>query len=350
MKKHLEKMAGPAGLAKKQAVKSLGLKPFLDAKKRTKSEDVQAAIRSKMAEELLNYEKKSFLVAALLWVTVGFLGGHRFYLGRTGSGAAMAITGGGFFFWWLFDGFRMAKLVDGYNQLQAKREQEGLPPLGLEFLPSTGMETLTRQPAWLDDERGKMKSTTAYVVDVVLMAFLGIGLAAITQSMGMLEPLLSAMMVILVFLFFNQITRFAHLPLVHELLYLEFKLRLFYTHHRPGNALKLFFRPLFGLFTAPFDRAARQEIKLYLEVSGVFASFLVLAKLLQALLSGGLGSISIIGWCLGLLKMFLIIYMVTSPIGAVMTKHILLRTHRLKIFLLGLVAISAMTIQLIGRI
>lgn len=35
--------------------------------------------------------KKSALVAYLLWFFVGWLGGHRFYLGRTGSGIAMLI-------------------------------------------------------------------------------------------------------------------------------------------------------------------------------------------------------------------------------------------------------------------
>ena len=35
--------------------------------------------------------KKSAGIAYLLWFFVGLFGGHRFYLGRTGSGLSMAI-------------------------------------------------------------------------------------------------------------------------------------------------------------------------------------------------------------------------------------------------------------------
>lgn len=346
MNEPIEKRSEAARFAKKQAAKTLGLQPFLDAKTRPRTDDVQGLIRQKMATELLRYEKKSFLVTALLWVTTGMLGGHRFYLERIGSGAAMALTGGGFFIWWLIDGLRLPQLVNRFNRMQAQREQQGLPPIGLEFLPSTRLEDLTRQPEWRHDAQLKMKSSRALAADLGLLAFLGVALAAITQSMGMLEPLVSAVMIILVFVCFDLFLRYAHLPLIHELLHVEFKLRLFYTHHRPGNALKLFFRPFFGLFTAPFDRQARQEIKLYLEVAGVFAMFLLVIKLLKTISAGGFTGFSLTAWSVDLIKMFLIIYMVTSPIGAVMTKHVLMGAKKTRIILLGTVALAAIALQL----
>lgn len=42
-----------------------------------------------LVEQRLANEKKSTGVAYLLWFFLGGFGGHRFYLGRTGSGAAM---------------------------------------------------------------------------------------------------------------------------------------------------------------------------------------------------------------------------------------------------------------------
>ena len=35
--------------------------------------------------------RRSAAAAYLLWVFLGFVGGHRFYFGKTGSGAAMAL-------------------------------------------------------------------------------------------------------------------------------------------------------------------------------------------------------------------------------------------------------------------
>jgi TM2 domain-containing membrane protein YozV len=76
--------------------------------------------------------KKSTGIAYLLWFFVGFLGIHRFYLGQTGSGAAMLII---FFLsmvlslvlvgllgfivlgiWWLVDAFLIPGLARAHNE------------------------------------------------------------------------------------------------------------------------------------------------------------------------------------------------------------------------------------------
>jgi TM2 domain-containing membrane protein YozV len=88
---------------------------------------------------LMQYDaaKKSAGIAYLLWFFVGGLGVHRFYLGRIGSGVAMAIIfclswittfiGIGFAglavigIWWLVDAFLIPGIVTRANQELASR-------------------------------------------------------------------------------------------------------------------------------------------------------------------------------------------------------------------------------------
>jgi TM2 domain-containing membrane protein YozV len=94
---------------------------------------------SRDAFAMMEYDagKKSVLVAYLLWFVFGYLGGHRFYLGRTGSAMLMlalcalsalltVVTLGilGFFLigiWWLIDAFLIPGMVAGYNRRLIER-------------------------------------------------------------------------------------------------------------------------------------------------------------------------------------------------------------------------------------
>jgi len=62
---------------------------------------------------------KSRLAVTLLSWFLGYIGVHRFYLGKIGTGILMVITLGGLGVWWLID-FIMA--VSG-----AMKDKEGLP-------------------------------------------------------------------------------------------------------------------------------------------------------------------------------------------------------------------------------
>lgn len=59
--------------------------------------------------------RKSTFAAYVLWLATGLLGGHRYYLGRTGSAFLMTITLGGVGIWWLLDAFKLPSLVRTAN-------------------------------------------------------------------------------------------------------------------------------------------------------------------------------------------------------------------------------------------
>lgn len=73
--------------------------------------------------EQLVYEahRKSTGASYLLWFFLGFLGAHRFYLGRTGTGIMqllMCLSVVGIIplaFWWLIDGFMIPGMVRDEN-------------------------------------------------------------------------------------------------------------------------------------------------------------------------------------------------------------------------------------------
>ena len=75
-------------------------------------------------KQFLEYqdEKKSLAVAYVLWAAVGPFGGHRFYLGRTGSAVAMLVLTlslVGFivaFIWWIVDAVLIPGIVQELNR------------------------------------------------------------------------------------------------------------------------------------------------------------------------------------------------------------------------------------------
>jgi TM2 domain-containing membrane protein YozV len=87
----------------------------------------------------IEYEKKkkSKLVAWLLWLFFGGIGGHRYYLGHIGKGIAMTLTLGGFGIWALINAFFINKWVDRYNESIEREIIENIHALRTTAPPST---------------------------------------------------------------------------------------------------------------------------------------------------------------------------------------------------------------------
>ena len=61
-------------------------------------------------------KEKEIWVTYLLWFFLGFLGVHKFYLGKTGSGILYLLTGGLFMIGWLVDVFTIPSQVRRHNR------------------------------------------------------------------------------------------------------------------------------------------------------------------------------------------------------------------------------------------
>ena len=86
--------------------------------------------------------EKSRGVALALATVLGVFGGHRFYVGKTGTGILMAGTLGGVGLWWLYDMILVASgsFRDVNNRLVRRWDPEEAPPSGP--LPSEVMDEL----------------------------------------------------------------------------------------------------------------------------------------------------------------------------------------------------------------
>jgi len=68
---------------------------------------------------------KSKGIAYLLWFFFGYLGLHRFYLGKVGTGLLYLFTGGFFGIGWFIDLFILSGQVDAHNALYLAKENVG---------------------------------------------------------------------------------------------------------------------------------------------------------------------------------------------------------------------------------
>ncbi len=82
--------------------------------------------------------QKAAVVAWLLWLFLGGLGGHRYYLGPVWQGILMTVTLGGLGFWALIDAFFIPRRLRAVNKaveeavvrdILARRGQDGRAPV-----------------------------------------------------------------------------------------------------------------------------------------------------------------------------------------------------------------------------
>ena len=286
-------------------------------------------------EDVYRYPPKRPLIAWALWLLTGVLGGHRFYLNRTGTGVLMLLTFGGGTIWWFIDAFLIAGMIEDYNREQERRKRQGLPPVELAFMPAIrDAKDLTGRPAWAARRSGRARLAG----DAFVLLIAGTALGAVSAEEGSFEALTAVVLLIAITNFGARWRQLARLPVLRQLDRWSHRLRLYYYANDPGGPLSLLFRPLVGPMTALFRKRARAEVRLYLELGAVFAIVFTLFDLIEA----GAMSRSGIEPAIDVLVEDMVLTLITvygfaTPIGATLTTHLLLeRTDWLLWILSGL--------------
>jgi TM2 domain-containing membrane protein YozV len=292
---------------------------------------VDADFAEQVLAELYTYPRKRKWVAFTLWLLLGWFGGHRFYLDRHGTALLMMLSGGGLFVWWLYDGFIVKSMVDSYNADQALREQVRQPPLELDFMPPLSRDVLARPPEWTErwQEAGAGRRRLRLLGDVTVLVITAMGLGAVAKAAGVYEAVAAIIVLAGLTAAGASAGSLHHMPVFRELIRWSHRLRLFYYYNRPGTPLALLFRPVTGALLAPFRRRDRAEVKLYLQLGGIFTLLFLLLDLGEALAAEGIGALSpgsLFGlWVKEATTTFIVIYSFATPIGAVLTLHLLMR-------------------------
>lgn len=306
-------------------------------------------------EDLYAYPRKRPVVAWLLWLLTGWFGGHRFYLERPGTGVLMFLSGGGFLVWWTVDAFLLAGMVRAFNGEQSRRQREGEPPVNLEFLPARAdfVEAAAGRPAWAEawGERGRAGRLLRLAGDLLVLLMAGVGLGAVSAATGNYRAAAVVAALVAVTILGGRPSPVWRLPVGRDLVRWSHRLRLFYSVHRPGTPPELLLRPVVGLFVAPFRRAARAEVRLYLELGGVAALVFLVVEAGAMLLPELLPFLPGAGWpgAEGLLERwledaaftFVNVYAFAAPIGAVLTLHLLTRRTHVLARALAVAALAA---------
>ncbi|HKK91817.1 MAG TPA: TM2 domain-containing protein [Longimicrobiales bacterium] len=303
-------------------------------------------------DDLYSYPRKSPAVAWLLWVFLGWAGGHRFYLGREFTGVLMLLTGGGSLIWWGIDGFLLRGMIRGYNEDQALREREGLPPRALDAMPALHDQVLTSTPGWVERwrSRGPVRRGlgTAGDILVLLLASQVLGALVASGSPGGIESALAVLLLAGFTALGSGPDWLDDVPGAAAIHRWSHQLRLYYRHNPPGSPLALLLRPLVGAVIAPFSRKARAEVRLYVELGAGFTAFFLLLDVVPGLvwpaLAPGL-EVDLEGfvgeWIGEVFGTFFLVYAFSTAVGAVLVRHLLLRdSHRVPRILAALTMTS----------
>lgn len=288
-------------------------------------------------EDLYAYRRKRRSMAWLLWLCLGVLGAHRFYLERPFSGAMQLFTGGGVIVWWLVDASQINRMVREHNSEQEAREREGRPPIEMEGMPPLREDDLRAAPAWVTrwSSQEPLRKGLRLAGDALVLLGTGMGLGTVIGIDGALEAVVAV--VILAGMTslgaglaslddvrgFRPLVRWAH------------RLRIFYYHNEPASPPYLLVRAVVGVFRAPFRAVDRTEVRLYVELGAVFAAFFLLLDIVPEAVvplvttpqSFELG-VLLEAWLAEAIVTFVLVYVLAAPVGGVLTLHVLVhRTH-----------------------
>lgn len=303
--------------------------------------DADPDFSQQVLDELYRPRPKYLSVAMVLGLVLGLFGAHRFYLGKTLTGALMLLTAGGGIVWWLIDLFFIRAMVLQHNNLQQQRQKEGKPPQNLAFLPARQTLMSNELPHWVPRRSSKRRIYGS----LFLLALIGFILGVIAGPTGTYEPTIVLLIFIIASLTAARWKLARKTPVLASLTRWVHKLRLYYYSVDPGNIWLLGLRPIYGVFIAPFTAKGRAEVRLYLELGLIFSALFFVSDLMEIMQHDSI-------WKgLGLkvsefLQTFIFTYLFVAPVGALLTTQILLSRRDWVIWVLSITCVFSIYLGL----
>jgi hypothetical protein len=282
-------------------------------------------------DDLYSYKPKLTSVALVLAVFLGLFGVHRFYLNKTLTATLMLLSAGGGAVWWLIDIFLVKKMVMDHNDEEKSRKEAGKPPLHLSFLPQKKDLNIKEPPKWLPIRNSKGRVYGS----LFMLALVGFVLGVISGSTGTYEPTIILLVFIITSLTAARWSLAAKVPVIASLTRWVHRLRLYYYSVDPGNIWLLSLRPIYGIFLTPFNKKARAEVRLYLELGLIFSILFFISDLIEIYQHESIWAG--IGLAIAeLVQTLIYTYFFVAPVGALLTTQIILSRHHWVILLLSL--------------
>jgi len=162
--------------------------------------DLDPDFAADVLRDIYRYRRKRLWLAWLLWGTLGLMGVHRFYLDRPGTGLLMLFTGGGGMLWWVVDAFLLPSMVRKQVQEQARREEAGLPPVELAFMPSLDPQMLARPPEWTAEwsRTDPRRRTLRLAGDLCVLVLSAVAVAGLAKQEGVWEAVFAVLLLAVV--------------------------------------------------------------------------------------------------------------------------------------------------------
>ena len=283
---------------------------------------------------LYRYRKRSLWVCRLL-VGFGFLGLHRFYLGKPFTGFLMLLSAGGGLVWWIYDVFQIKAMANLFNAEEQRRKSLRIAPQGLGFLPPQDQLRLDQPPLWAARRSGRAR----VVGSALLLAAIGFSLGVVSGATGVVEPVVVLVLFVFVSLIAARWLFLAKVPLVNALVMWVHRLRLYYHTVDPGNVWVLAARPVIGVFASLWQRKMWVEVRLYLQLGAAFALLFAAGDLLEFIQGESFwrtfgGLVAEIGQNLAYTYVFV------APAGALLTTQLLLEARDRVVWLLSLILLA----------
>ena len=268
--------------------------------------------------DLYRYRTRRRGVVTVLALIAGILGAHRFYLNKPFTGLAMLLSAGGGLIWWIWDVCHLSRMVDACNAEEQRRQEAGLPPQGLGFLPPRDELKINSPPAWAHQRASKART----IGSAIVLLLIGFTMGAISGSTDLYEPAIILVLFIVSSLLAARWPGMANIPLLSSLNRWVHRLRLYYHTVDPGNFWALATRPLIALL-AVWQSKAQAEVRLYLQLGVALALVFAAGDLIELAMGDSF-------WAgFGLLvaefiQTLVYTYIFIAPAGALLTTQLLL--------------------------